>query len=102
MEEDSSSEVFCGKCKHTITYEDKICRYCGNDFSEVGKDLKFHVPVLSIGLTTEIEDKLNEPERKFVTKLGKWFKKNVGELSVSSIEVGFPSGITIVFGKKTK
>ena len=99
MAEEGYIEEFCGICKHKLHPKDTKCKYCGNDFSKVGKDITIHPPTVYIGMTPELSKKLNKSEQKFIAKMGKWWEENVGDLQVSNIEIGFPSGIKVILGR---
>lgn len=83
----------CGKCGANITPDDRVCPKCGANLSQVGRKI---VVVLeqSMQISAEVTAKLTPEERNFLNRFLDWLGKN---WTISTIELGFPSGVKFVF-----
>lgn len=100
MEEDIIN-YFCRFCNGEVKKEDTICPKCGSDLEKVGKRREIEVTLEEkIGLSESVEIKLTKQEKRFF----EWFKSKKAEWSkffLDEIDIGFPSGITLRFKKKS-
>jgi len=90
---------YCQKCGLTISPEDKICPNCSADLSLVGRKITITLEATA-HIRPEVTAELTPEERTFLERFHEWLRRNWTPWTLSSIELGFPSGITLVFTRR--
>jgi len=88
----------CRKCGTNLKPDDKICPGCGADLSQVGRRIEV-VLGESMRISDEVTVQLRREERDFLDRFVDWLRKN---WTLSEIQIGFPSGVTLVIKRREK
>jgi len=83
-------------CGAHISPDDKVCPSCGADLSHVGRKIVVVVQE-TIGFSDEATAKLTPEEKTFLERFYNWLREN---WTLSTIEIGFPSGVKFVFKRR--
>lgn len=88
----------CGKCGANLTPDDRVCPKCAANLSQVGRKI---VVVLeeSMRISAEVTAELTPEEKNFLNRFLDWLRKN---WTLSTIELGFPSGVKLLFKRREK
>jgi RNA polymerase subunit RPABC4/transcription elongation factor Spt4 len=92
------TDYYCNKCGFNIGPDDKVCPNCRANLSEVGRKITVVIEE-TIRLSSEVTAELTPAEKNFLDRFYDWLRKN---WTIEQIEVGFPSGVKIVFKRRQR
>jgi RNA polymerase subunit RPABC4/transcription elongation factor Spt4 len=88
----------CSKCGANLTPDEKVCPNCAADLSQVGRKIIVVIEE-SMCISAEVTAELTQEEKNFLYRFLDWLREN---WTLSTIEVGFPSGVKLVFKHREK
>jgi hypothetical protein len=88
----------CQNCEREINSDDDVCPN-GHVIADVGKLIKVSIEA-KVSMSAELALSLNKAEQNTLIQIWKWFKKNIRELEIAELEIGFPSGIKVKLTKR--